>query len=286
MSKRADAAVNKNIVIDDHLEAYRTFFDHGWAEQIDRVAKGTALSDLVFDLALAWRGAANTHVMPWLMAHNLSAFYAGVMQSENPPGTDLVNGLLSRLRRDTTISIPTEVLTELRTLLRGISIQLGANRKRIVGEFDAQEAWKEFLGNWEFRFSLWGSQRLVYGAIYYAYEDFLLRCFRLATGRSDYRIQPKFPKDFADEFGVSLRDDCWSHQQVNFARLTRHALVHNGGRLTEHLKKLKSSIRVENGELQIMPPDTKALFNLLKVRALTLTQNLAERLRSGVVVRT
>lgn len=267
--------MEKRIVLDERMESYSTFFDHAWSKTIYALASGTAFEEPVFDLARAWKAAANTHVLPWLMADQLKQFYAGVMRTDEPFAIKLVNALLIRLEQRSGGAIPDEIIELLRTLLKETAIEFGLNRQKIAGAFDPQTAWREFLSLSEFQFSLWGSQRLAYGALYYAYEDFLLRVFTLATGRSNYEIRSKqFGKDFAQLFGTGLRDACWSDPQVHIARLTRHALVHNGGRLTERLRNLKHGLRITSGEIQIMAPDTRALFDLLKVRALRLTEHV------------
>jgi hypothetical protein len=133
--------------------------------------------------------------------------------------------------------------------------------------------WQSFLGNSEFRFALVGSQRLCYGAIYYAYEDFLARCVGLARKEPEYRMprRPQFQKDFTAAFDATVCDQCWDHPVVNLARVTRHALVHNGCRVTDEFKEAVKAAKylfvVEDDEIQIMAPDTSTLFRLLKDRA-------------------
>jgi hypothetical protein len=60
--------MSKTIFADSRLEAYQSFFDHPWAKEIMALAHGTKLDQPVFDLCAAWRGAANTHLLPWLLA--------------------------------------------------------------------------------------------------------------------------------------------------------------------------------------------------------------------------
>ena len=67
-------------------------------------------------------------------------------------------------------------------------------------------------------------------------------------------------------FGIPARDACWSAAAVNVARLARHAIVHNGGRETSDLARTPHSLTVTDGYLQIMAPDTAALYGELKAR--------------------
>ena len=82
-------------------------------------------------------------------------------------------------------------------------------------EIDLNDMWSQYLTNDEMRFVLWGSQRLCYAAVYYAYEDFLTRCVGIAKNAPDYRMprRPDFTKDFGDAFGEPARDFCWSDPQ-------------------------------------------------------------------------
>jgi hypothetical protein len=75
-----------------------------------------------------------------------------------------------------------------------------------------------------------------------------------------------FSQDFRDQFSATLRDSCWSDPKINVARLTRHALVHNGGRLTSDLKKLNHGLKLHGEDIQIFPAFTKSLYELLKDR--------------------
>ena len=64
---------------------------------------------------------------------------------------------------------------------------------------------------------------------------------------------------------------------IEIARLVRHALVHNGGRLTPPLKGRKHALMVEADEIQIMAPDTTELFGHLKLAASRLAGRAVER---------
>jgi hypothetical protein len=274
--------MSRNIVIDPHLDSYRTFFDHGWARQMMELAEGSVLDGPVFDLCVAWRGAANTHYLPWLMMESMKSFAEGLSLTHEPLGAKLLAAMKLRLSAEMGDSLRLMQRQQLDQAIQRIGTEVQAALEKERVEFDTEFMWQRYLDNSEFQFSLWGSQRLCYGAVYYAYEDFLLRTYKLAMGQAAYQIRrDDFSKDFGTAFGVSLRDYCWSDPAVHVARLTRHALVHNGGRVTDKLSRQKHNLRVEGGELQIMPSDTKALFDLLKDRAFSLTKEVIGRLSTG-----
>jgi hypothetical protein len=53
-----------NAFMDPNYDSYGTFFDFDWAKGIDRLTKGTRAYGLAFRLLVAWRFAANTHMLP------------------------------------------------------------------------------------------------------------------------------------------------------------------------------------------------------------------------------
>jgi hypothetical protein len=255
--------MDKHIYIDDKLDSYKTFLDHEWARRIDQQTSGTPLEEIFFDLQWAWKGAANTFYMPWLTVTTMVAAGLGAAKDHAFPSrftAALTDKLVQRmgLNNMTTKRLVKE--------LRQISEEVRAEEER-PPVVETEMVWRTMLTQSEFQLSIWGSQRLCFAAVYYAYEDFLARCYRLTAGRPDYRVGKGFTQDFRDQFSPALRDACWSDAAINIARLTRHALVHNGGRLTSDLKKLNNhGLKLHGEDIQIFPAFTKSLYDLLKVR--------------------
>lgn len=46
----------KTIRVDDDLDQYQGFFDYGWSRKLERLVKGTRLSEICFDLMVTWKG--------------------------------------------------------------------------------------------------------------------------------------------------------------------------------------------------------------------------------------
>lgn len=262
------AVASKNIIVDDRLESYLTFFEGEWARRVSKVVDGTPLDPLVFDLTFSWRGAANTHRMPWMMVHVVKSFADGYRGGPDTLCQQWVQVVTLRLLAEMGDRLQPEQRREIQLALDRIAVDVRVARAvaALQTQFDPNELWVGMVGATEFQFCLQASQRLAFGALFYAYEDFFLRSYRLKSGKANYQIGKTFSEDFATAFGAGLRDYCWSDPQVNVARQIRHALVHNGGRETEKLRVLGHGIQVMDGELQIMPPNTKALFDILKVR--------------------
>lgn len=268
----------KNIIVEMRIEPYKTFFDHKWSDAVLEKAKGSTIYPLVFDLMVAWRGCANTHCLPWIMVHSLKTFGEEFVKNRKPPSLKLLDALSDRVEYElghnmnlTTKKKHRQVVTQLAQSMRD---EFEQNPETI----DVQEVWDQYFTEDEFRMSLWGSQRLAYGGVYYAYEDAVIRCYKAVKKITDYRIRDnEFKKDFTAAYNRELLEYCWIDDKVQVARIIRHALVHNGGRVTKDLANRTHDIEVLNGELQIMPTDTKELFDHLKHRATRLVEETLTR---------
>ena len=271
--------ITQTIVIDERLESYRTFFDHVWAEKIGKLAAGTKLESPVFNLRINWKAAANTCVVPWLICTTVSGFSAGFAMGREPFAAQMVSACAKRLpaempglsnmrRKELSVAVK-KIGTDLMALLAQQADESAVN---------ANEMWTTLLNGAaqsEFRLSIWGSQRISYGAIYHAYEDFVRECIGLGLGRAKYKPRggtKELVADAGQHFGPQIADACLNSPDVKIARLVRNSLAHNGGKETDELKKVQHGILVEDNVLQIMAPDTRRLFYVLKERAYKLVE--------------
>jgi hypothetical protein len=271
--------ITQTIVIDERLDSYKTFFDHAWAENIGKLAATTKLKSPVFNLRVNWKAAANTCVVPWLICTTVSGFSTGFAMGREPFAVQMIDACAKRLP-DEMPSLTNMRRKELGAAVRKIGTELMDLLAQQAQEFtvDANEMWTSLLNGaaqFEFRLSIWGSQRISYGAIYHTYEDFVRECIRLALGRTKYKPRGGITALVADagqQFGPQLADDCLNAQEMKIARLVRNSLAHSGGKETDELKKIQHGILVEDDVLQIMAPDTRRLFHLLKERAYKLVE--------------
>ena len=137
--------------------------------------------------------------------------------------------------------------------------------------------WDDLVELEAFHISVWGSERMCYGAIYYAYEWYLRECVRIQRGDPEYKVHraEDFKRDLKQAFPGDWSHVCWSDQKINMARLTRNALVHNGGRITADLARQPHDFLLQGDEIQIGARDTTELYNLLKERALRISEHAA-----------
>lgn len=262
--------------IDDRLESYRTFFDHDWSRRISELSNGTALEKSVWTLAISWKAAANTHAMPWLMMHSMNNLWQSFVNGDHAFAPALVTALADRLPAEMGKSLSNMRRKQLASSVRTIADQVKDATDQANSALDLKMFWSNFLSPdiVEFQLSLWGSQRLCYGAVYHAYENFIRQCVGTARKEPDYSaLFAKLVADAKAAFGNELTAYCLEDHVVTAARLTRNAPAHNGGRMTDQLRRIPHDLVVEDDEIQIMPPHTKKLFDELKQRVFRLTEN-------------
>jgi hypothetical protein len=271
--------MEKLIGIDTNYDSYKSFFDHTWAQNLDKVAGGTPFEEIVFDLCASWKAAANTHRLPWLAMQLFKSFAKGLNQSREPIAKVCIEAVAKRLPVEMQ-NLRNMQRQDMRRVLQRIQEDVCSRPDTAVGEFVIENLWPRLIGEFEFHSSIWATQSLCFGSLYYAYEDCLVRTYRVVVGDPAYRFfkVKQFAGDFAKAFDDRLRDFCFSGD-VNVARLVRNAFAHNGGREREELRKEKHSYHVADGEIHISPTNTKDLFELLKVRATRLITEAIARLR-------
>ncbi|VTR97732.1 hypothetical protein [Tuwongella immobilis] len=278
-----------NAIIDPYFSSYEKFFDHDWAATILAAVKDSTLENAVNGLMVAWRSTNGAHILPSHMVESLRRYAESKMEAslhsreryselviEVIAGT-LVDRMQCELTHEQTRSLKlavAEIEGEVRKSMK-------SNQQR--GQFDVAQYWESLVNHSEFRFSILGTQRINYGALFFAYEDFIANVIRTkdfayTSKGANNQIDKVFPK----HFGTSLGNLCWNDDEVQLAKLVRNALVHNGGRFGEDLEKFRSrfvtvtqldnallcgeKFNLVNNKIQIMPDNTRYLFCVLKER--------------------
>jgi hypothetical protein len=154
--------------------------------------------------------------------------------------------------------------------------EAGEIREKVRDEVYArrQNLWDTLVKHETFYTSLWSSERMCYGSLYYGYEWFLTKCVGIKRAEPDYRWfqVKKFLADFKVAFGDVLAAECLEDPEIYIARLARHALVHNGGRLTEELQREPHTFLVVNDEIQINSEHTTSLYRKLASKVTRLAE--------------
>ena len=85
-------------MIETRLHLYDRFFDHDWA-QAEFARVPAQLTEAFEHLCLAWKEAANTHRLPWLMVQQMKAFADGVLRNHKPYVARFIESIPGRLEK-------------------------------------------------------------------------------------------------------------------------------------------------------------------------------------------
>ena len=267
----------KTFRIDDRIDSYKPFFDHGWAREMGAISKGREkLEALIYDLALTFKGSSTVASIPQLSV-DIAGRYAEGMELHRLDESltlKIVNHLAARVEQRMVLNSSEK--GELTKVMLHIAEELNDRASGKSIEFPRQELWDAFVKTEkgkesddpknEFRLAIWAAQRNTYSVLFFAYEDFLTSCLEIATG-IEHRTGRGFGKKCEKTLGKQLTVECWDNNEIETARLVRNALVHAGGRETSDLKQKKHGVELCEGVLQIMPTDIGNLFDLLKDRS-------------------
>jgi hypothetical protein len=282
--------------VDPYLNSYEQFFDHDWCKRIVELVEDSPLKSAIASLMVAWRSTNGAHMLPWLMVHSLRRFaegeYEGGLQFRANYSGEVVNGIVDKLEARMHDNLKLDQRVALKRVVTRIEEEAFQALKTAESgiELGVAKYWDFLVRSSEFQFCILGIQRINYGSLFFAYEDFLANTIR--TKDPKYSSKSKSIKDaFPMHFGEPLADYCWTHVDVDLAKLVRHALAHNGGRIGPDLDKYKAyfvdetgtaapllrgdRFTVVDGKIQIYPCSTTHLFSLLKARVSKIVEELA-----------
>lgn len=269
--------LRRNVRVDIRHQSYRNCFSDDWGERIHALTENCpALAELVMDLTMAWRGAAYTVSLPLTTLDHTKLYHdtfvqTGKLNTQFLKLMEIVPKLLANKIPELTSD--GNLIRRLQQELVEISAQVSESDTCKNVELPLEGLWDAQLKEPAFQLSIWGSQRICYSALFGAYENFLVRCVRIATQREGIRSTDKdFNKQIVDGFDALIRDKCWTNNRFAIAREARHSLLHAGGRLTKKLSKQKHDFVVTHDRIQVMPDNIKSLFELLKDAAFELSE--------------
>ncbi|MBI5589416.1 MAG: hypothetical protein HY881_02920 [Deltaproteobacteria bacterium] len=118
-------------------------------------------------------------------------------------------------------------------------------------EKSRQDLWNEFLEVNSFKVSLWKIAEGSFCAIYYAYENFLVRILSEITGKHLRVTDRDFNKELIRTYGQVLANRFWTTNFISVSREIRNCITHNGGKVTKRLLNMKPLPMIENGDVLI-----------------------------------
>ena len=127
-----------------------------------------------------------------------------------------------------------------------------------------QDVWKDYLKHKEFRVALWKLAESRYCSIYYAYENLIVNILKRIRN-SGIRVTDRgFNKVLIEVYGDKFANKIWISNFSSVSREVRNCIVHNGGKPTDCLLKMKSLHLIKDGDVMISASDTRKLYNTLK----------------------
>jgi hypothetical protein len=265
----AEQPVSK-IVTNPDIKSYQDYMPDDWGEKtIDQLPEGTVLERLALDLGMSWRSASYTAQMPATSIKVMHAAAVGRGKFQSPDSSIVAysDAILAKLSRRVPELVENGALrARIQAELVTVAAEFRDQAAAVKDDYPIEPIWADFMKDTAFRLSLWGSQRVAYVAFYNAYDSFLVDCLKVGKGTS--RLRSADRDRFNDALRTGLSKDitvpCWSHHEINIPRLVRHALTHNGGRVTEPLKKQNHEVELVGDVLQIMPQDIHRMLRRLR----------------------
>lgn len=276
--------MEKQLVIDTRQEAYGPFFTDNFGHEAFLASDSASLLKRpILDLVADWRSASYAGALPAAIPNSIKQFHDGFVAAETAPTGILRYSelILTKLSRELPELVANPGLQrKLQEKVVALSSEILEASALVPRGLDGEAVWQQYLGLDPFQMGLHGTMRLVYLAIYGAYENFVVRSLSIAHGGKQIRVTDRnFNNDFRDALG-DLIDDAWFAEDIRIARLVRHSLVHAGGRVTNELRNSKIPLIVNNDFLNVFPEHLSNLYNALKVPALAVMRSEAFRDKS------
>ena len=229
------------------LDPYKPFFDYPDFDDLAKQAKGTRLEEALEDLRYAWHTASAVHCTPFTLAGLVTRGFNAFV----------------RLRRND-FHCFNEYIKDTKLAPADLS--------KLAEEESLEDGWKGIIEDERLQLPFMFMQRIAYSHLYFAYENFLLVCARVAAGSPKLRTtdrKPSFAAVLSKHFDAQLADFCWTCDNIQLVKGARNAIVHNGCKSDKPIGPLNARF----GELQVSPSDVSRLFNDLKERVILLVNH-------------
>lgn len=127
-----------------------------------------------------------------------------------------------------------------------------------------QDVWNDYLTHNEFRVALWKLAESMYCSIYYAYENLMVNILKKIRNSGIRVTDRDFNKVLIEVYGNKFANKIWTSNFVSVSREVRNCIVHNGGKPSVRLLKMKPLPLIKDDDVMISASDTRKLYNTLK----------------------
>ncbi len=263
--------MQKVISLETAYSEYGTFFTDDFARRVFTLtANFPQVNSIVFTLVAEWRSISYAVALPTQYPSSLKSFVDGfVNNSTNYTSAGVIaDVVIGRLVKDMPeLDMSARDQRAIRNKLKQLAQEAESARKTTI-EFDEEAIWRDYLSMHVVQLGIHGMLKMGYLGLYSAYENFLVKLMRLIQ-EQDVRVTDRnFDEQVRQCFGVKA-GNVYINSDMSTIRKIRHSLVHAGGRLTDHLKKIDQlPVVVVDGELHIHPRHLRDLYKILSKAAL------------------
>ena len=131
-------------------------------------------------------------------------------------------------------------------------------------EASRQELWNQYLKSDAFKVALWKLSEGMYCSIYYAYENLIVNLLQKIRGSTIRVTDRDFNKKLIEVYGDKFVNRIWNGNFISISREVRNCIVHNGGKSSDKLLKMKPLPDISGGDILISASDTRELYKNLK----------------------
>jgi hypothetical protein len=270
-------------VVEPDLSLYDSFIDYAWVQATAAKTDGTRLDGPFCCLSLAWKEAANTHRLPWLMITQMERFV--VSQLGIPSlGLQLVEAIKSRILSDVGDSVSNMGKKKVRQVVDKLAedVRAGEAAANADNALNPHRYWQQLLAIDEFQLSVSGSQRLAFCALIFAYECFLVDCYRLLGGLEKHKPnEDRFWDGMQTLLSRDSKPDYWDHTAIRIGRIARNCFAHTGGKAKPELVAENPNLYISpGGDISVQPSDNRNLYTALKNKVEQLIGEVLPKLAS------
>lgn len=249
-----------------NFEAYRDFFKDKWKmsliERTDETPLEVAATDLLFD----WDGIGNLFAFPNNVMENIDDFLKTLHDRQSPVevAKRIAQSIGEQLSRDEPSVSRGKIMAAATRAASTVT-----KTRRSEPKVTANDLWTRWIPHPRFTMCLRATQRLAYGSLYHAYENYLRHVIEVIKGVADYRFKHE---DIKQHLGQAVFEHCFDRAELRLARYVRHSLAHAGGRMTSDLIKerkrleeagLEFPFEIQDETLQLLPIHIAELYDLL-----------------------
>lgn len=127
-----------------------------------------------------------------------------------------------------------------------------------------QDVWNEYMKYHSFHGALWKLAESMYCSIYYAYENLIVNALNKIKNTKIRVTDRNFNRVLLEVYGDRFAHQIWNTSFISVSREVRNCIVHNGGKPSDRLLKMKPLPLIRDENILISASDTKVLYNTLK----------------------